>query len=177
MYSVQTQHLQLNDEIVQDIHQSVQTTLSSIFGFQPLPKPHRVEWPASTIGEKVRGDISGFVSLVQDEVEATMIVSFKKEAVFTMVNKAFNKNITQIDSLACSAVGEIANVVYGIVKTNLNKRGFSFKATIPNVVLGQYHSIVSLSSGPTMVLPFTLGDSEFHVLLTLHPDMKISQSA
>lgn len=164
MQALNINKLELDHDTLIEICNGVHSMFSVTFGLTPVAQPHRLER-----GCTVQGDLSGVVTMVQERIEATMIVSFQKEVVFTMLAKAYNIHADSVDNLVISTVGEIANVVHGVVKTNLNRRGFALQPSIPSVVVGQSH-IIGSPTATSLVIPFLIEHGKFHVVLTLNPD-------
>lgn len=158
--------LELNDSLVKEINFGVYSTFTSMFGLKPNPATHFLEQECHA-----RGDVSGIVGLTQDRVEGALIVSFPKETIFQILGKMYKKQFVDIDKSVKAGVGELTNIIFGVVKTNLNKSGYKFKMAIPNVIVGDQHTIAMTNPGTTLVIPFQTESGSFTVLLTLYPEV------
>lgn len=166
MSDKQRQVLELNEGLVKEINFGVYSTFTSMFGLKPAPEKFFVEQEC-----KVNGDVSGVVGLTQDRVEGALIVSFPQQTIFNILGKMYKKEFVEVDKSVRAGVGELTNIVFGVVKTNLNKSGFGFKMAIPNVVVGDQHTVAITNPGTTLVIPFQTESGPFTVLLTLYPEM------
>ena len=64
------------------------------------------------------------------------------------------------DEMVNDAVGELANMIVGSLKSNLVERGLACVLTIPSIVRGSNFSIEATSSTTRRVLCFRCNDSE-----------------
>jgi chemotaxis protein CheX len=165
MAEIQRQPLELNEDLVKEISFGVHSTFTSMFGLRPTPAVHVLENECT-----VKGDISGIIGLYQDHVEGALIVSFPLQTIFAILGKMYKREFTEVDKSVRSGVGELTNIIYGVMKTNLNKSGHGFKMAIPNVIIGSQHAIAATNPGTTLVVPFETDSGSFTVLLTLYPD-------
>ena len=155
--------VELGDRLAKEIDYGVHSTLSKMFGLNPQVGAYKIEEECS-----IQGDVSGLITLTQDKNEGTLIVSFPKATIFGILSKMYRKPFTEINQSVKLGVGELTNIIYGVVKANLNKSGFSFKMAVPNVIIGDQHTILTCDSGPTMVVPFNTELGTFYVLLSFH---------
>jgi len=165
MADKQHQILELNEALVKEINFGVYSTFTSMFGLKPNPEAHFIEGVCLA-----KGDVSGIVGLTQDRVEGALIVSFPSDTIFAILSKMYRKQFTEIDKSVKAGVGELTNIIFGVVKTNLNKNGYGFKMAIPNVIIGDQHTVAITSPGSTLVIPFKTESGTFSVLLTLYPE-------
>lgn len=155
--------VELGDRFAREIDNGVHATLSNMFGLKTTVEKFRIEEECT-----VKGDISGLITLIQDKNEGTLIVSFPKATIFGLLSKMYRKPFAEINQSVKLGVGELTNIIYGVVKSNLNKDGFTLKMAVPNVVIGDQHRILTCDSGPTMVVPFHSEAGPFYVLLSFH---------
>jgi chemotaxis protein CheX len=158
--------LQIGEDLVKEVDQGVIQTFSAMFGLKPVRGAHSFDKES-----EVRGDISGFVGLAQNRVEGVLVVSFPQETIFAMLSKMYQKPFTEVDKSVRSGVGELTNIVFGVMKTNMNKNGFELKMAIPNVVFGDHHSLmVSVKEGKSLSIPYDTEAGRFSVHLTIFPE-------
>ena len=72
--------------------------------------------------------------------------------------------------MAVDAVGELTNMVFGQVKSDLNGRGYQIKLGIPCVVSGMGHFVSHFHRGRYMIVPFRLDGQLFQVYIALHSE-------
>ena len=161
-----------SENLAKEINYGVHTTFSSMFGMKPEPQPIRRE---ETCG--IQSDVTGILSLVQDRNEGTFIVSFPKATIFAMLSKMYRREFTEVDQSVRLGVGELTNIIYGVLKANLNKDGYHFKMAIPNVILGENHTVSSSVAGPVLIMPYATPVGGFTVVMAFHGEAAGAEAA
>jgi chemotaxis protein CheX len=114
-----------------------------------------------------KGEIAGMVGMVAAPLKGTLFISFKKEAIFHIMENMLGEKHTEITRDVSDAVGELTNMIYGAAKTALNQIGYNFEMAIPSVIHGEF-VLAKPSKGDTLVIPFELkNNSVFYVKLTV----------
>ncbi len=159
--------IQLGERLAKEIDVGVNATFVNMFGIKPT-------MGAFEVAEKctVQGDVSGILNLMQEKSEGAFIVTFPKQTIFKILEKMYRKPFTSIDKSVQSGVGELTNIIYAVMKTNLNKDGFQFKMAVPNVVVGENHTVMIDNEGSSMIVPFSTDIGDFSVLITFHEQEK-----
>jgi len=122
------------------------------------------------------GDVSGVIGMVQDELEGTMTLCFTYESMQSLLPKVLGKSVAVTHEMAVDAVGEITNMIFGQVKTDLNRRGYDLKLGIPSVITGRGHFLSHFHRGHYMIVPFHLQGQLFQVHVAVHkavPDQSL----
>jgi chemotaxis protein CheX len=159
----QKPQLVLDERLADIATKSAQKAIESLFNMKV--RPGSVTMRKDYVSQ---GDISGILGMVQESIEATMVLSFKKETVFALLGKLYGRKYDQIENSVKQGVGELTNIVYASMKKELNYKGHSFKMSIPSVVIGTGHSVIAMHEGDSMVIPFTIEDAgEFFMQITL----------
>lgn len=165
MSDKQTQILILNDGLVKEINFGVNSTFTSMFGLRPNADKHFIEEQCLS-----KGHVSGIVGLTQQRVEGALIVCFPRATIFAILGKMYRKEFVEVDKSVKAGVGELTNIIFGVVKTNLNKSGFGFKMAIPNVIVGEQEAVAIANPGSTLVIPFQTASGPFSVSLMIYQD-------
>lgn len=156
--------LELGERVADEIGRGVHDTFFNMINIKPIPGPYHVFRAADV---DVKGDVSGIINATQETLSATLVVSFPKETIFFILEKMFQNKFTEIDQSVKEGVGEFTNIIYCVIKKNLNETGCNFRMAIPTVVIGATHLITAVQCDSTMVVPFTLQAHPFFVSLTL----------
>jgi chemotaxis protein CheX len=114
------------------------------------------------------GDVSGVIGMVQDHLEGTLTISMTFETVRDMLPQVIGNAVLITHEMTVDAVGEITNMIFGQIKTDLNKRGYRLKLGIPSVVTGRGHFISQFHRGRYMIIPFHVDGQLFQVHIALH---------
>jgi chemotaxis protein CheX len=109
-------------------------------------------------------DVSGIIGL-SGKAQGAITLSFSKAMALKIVSHLFGTEITTVGREVADAVGELANIIAGGAKQHLTH--LSLSISLPRVVFGPQHRILSLKNIPTAVVPFTssLGDFVMEVAL------------
>jgi chemotaxis protein CheX len=152
----------LDESLAQVAVKSVQKAMKTLFGVDAHAGATLIQNDFIS-----KGDISGILGMVQQSLEATMIISFQKPVIFFLLSKLYNRNFTDIDKSVRDGVGELTNIIYASVKKELNESGHEFKLAIPNVIIGAEHSIINIHDGKTMVIPFRVETGSFFLEIAM----------
>ncbi len=154
--------LKFDDELAKHLSEGVRITFETMFGLSPQARPYSVEG-----NSRCEGDISGIVSLSQDGIDAVCVITFPSATILYILEKVYKRKFnSHEDSSVIQGVGEIANIINGVVKTKVNERGLRLRMGLPNVVVGKSH-IVMTQPHPSMKIPFQMEGLGFTIVLTL----------
>ena len=148
--------------VLSEVALSVNETLRTMFGIETKALENVIESECFT-----EGDISGLMSIVGDKFGGAIIISFPKQTIFKILEKVYFMEFNEVNESVISGVGELANIIYGLVKTSINKQGDNLQMSLPNVILGNQHVIVGVSNGPVVKIPFNTELGDFSVLVYL----------
>jgi len=110
-----------------------------------------------------RGVISGFIDLAGSDTRVSVAVTFTREAILDIGSRMMNMELKEVDDIIKDLVGEMANMIAGGAKANLQEAGFDFDLTLPSVVVGEGHQVKHSVDGVTLLMPFTIEAGEFYV--------------
>lgn len=161
-----TQELQLalDETLAEEIGRAVVAAMKHTFDATITPGKYEIgKGIVSLIG-----DVSGVIGMVQDELEGTLTLCFNYDTMRALLPKVVGKTVTITHEMAVDAVGEITNMIFGQVKTDLNRRGFALKLGIPSVITGQGHFLSHFHRGNYMIVPFTVNGQLFQVHVAVH---------
>lgn len=113
--------------------------------------------------EKFLGDISGVIGLVSDAFTGSVVISFPEKTFLKIISRMLGEEHTKISKDIEDGAGEITNIIFGQAKVALNERGYGIKTALPSVVAGSDHSILQMTNGPRMVIPFESDAGPFFI--------------
>ncbi len=164
------QRLCLDERLSQEISQAVCSCLQTTFGVSVTPGPFEIgNGMVSLVG-----DVSGVIALVQEELEGTMTLCLTFETVRDILPRVVGPSISVTHEMTVDAVGEITNMIFGQIKTDLNGRGYGLKLGIPSVVTGRGHFVSQFHRGQYMIIPFYLEGQLFQVHIAVYGGEKES---
>jgi chemotaxis protein CheX len=158
--------LALGDQLANDISKAVSDALGLTFGLTVTPGRY-------TIGSgmvQLNGDVSGIVGITQERLEGTFTVCFSIKSMEDIIPRLLGPGIEVTPDVAADAIGEITNMIFGRIKTELNERGYNVRLSLPSVVRGPSHFINHLHEGRYMLMPFDVEGNVFQVHVAIHRD-------
>jgi chemotaxis protein CheX len=106
-------------------------------------------------------NITGVMSMVGKRGNASIALTFSEAAILHIAKKMLPSEITTIDGTVIDLVGELANMVLGGAKSDLEKEGYFFKLSLPTIIFGSDYLIAHKTDAPIIMLPFTMPEGEF----------------
>ena len=116
--------------------------------------------------DTVSHDVSGIIGLT-GQASGSVILSFSNEAALKIVSAFIGMEMKEIDPDVTDAIGELANMVAGGAKAELNKFGFNISVSIPNIIVGGDHRITKPKDVPCISIPFKTEHGDFSVDVSL----------
>jgi chemotaxis protein CheX len=107
-------------------------------------------------------DISGAIGLV-GQIAGTINVNFETDVICKIVSNMLGEQHGELDDQVIDAVGEIANMVAGSAKGEMQAKGMNFNISLPNVTVGAMHSHAFPTGVPVIVIPFNTEQGAFTV--------------
>jgi chemotaxis protein CheX len=101
------------------------------------------------------GDVSSIVGLTGTP-SGSFSISFDTESILKITSRLFHEEITTLDSDVAEAAGELANMISGQARKAIEEKGDLCEGAIPTVVAGEGHSLMHITDGPKIAVPFTL---------------------
>ncbi len=167
------QPLHLDALLAQDISNAVISAFQTTFSVEVTAGPPEIKRGMVSLV----GDVSGVIALVQEGLEGTMTLCLTFETVRDILPRIVGNAISVTHEMTTDAVGELTNMIFGQVKTELNSRGYGLKLGIPSVVTGRGHFVSQFHRGPYMILPFYLDGQLFQVHIALYDNKEDSALA
>lgn len=99
--------------------------------------------------------ISGVIGLSGKAV-GTVVINLSEEVALKAASAMLMTEMTSLDDDVLDAVGELANMVAGQAKAELEE--YELNVSLPNVITGDNHEIRFPSNASTIVVPF---DTDF----------------
>jgi CheY-specific phosphatase CheX len=157
-------HLTLDEAMVKIIDKAVVETFSSFMGFTPvLQQSEKCDKALSD-----RYEISGIIAFIQESIEGTLAIRFRQESILKLLSRIYGEELSVLDNRVIGGVAELANVIHGIAKEDLNLQGYHYQMCLPVVIIGDNHSVVSALSGQKLIMKYDLDGEQAIIELVLH---------
>jgi chemotaxis protein CheX len=110
--------------------------------------------------EGVTHDVSGIIGLSGD-VEGAVVVSFPRLSAMKIASAFAGVTLTENDADFPDAIGELANMIAGNAKKDLD--GLHVLISVPSVVVGSGHQVMNTRILPRLIIPCTCPMGSFVV--------------
>lgn len=100
------------------------------------------------------GDISGIISITSETFCGTLAISLSEVIFCKIASNMLGEDIKAIDEQNVDLVGELANMILGQSKIQLQQLGYSIQMALPSCVWGKDHKIKHFGAGICIVIPF-----------------------
>ena len=156
--------LALGDQLAKDFLVAVSDAFTKTFGIEVRAGHYEIgEGP-----QNLTGDVSGVVGFVQEKLEGTLTVCFQIKTIKQVLPRVLGDDVEITQAVAMDAVGEITNMIFGQIKTELNQRGHHVRFGMPSVISGSGHFISQMHQGRYMIMNFEIEGSAFQIHIALH---------
>ena len=150
----------MNVNFINPVLGSMLNVLSTMAHIEPkVGTPRRKEKNDIVHGK----NITGVMSMIGSNGNASIALTFSEAAILHIAKKMLPGEITTIDGTVIDLVGELANMVLGGAKSDLEKEGYIFKLSLPTIIFGCDYLIAHKTNAPIIMLPFTMPEGEFIV--------------
>ena len=109
------------------------------------------------------GVVTGIMTMSSDESRASIALTFTESAILSIASKMLPENHTSVNGIAGDLVGELANIVMGDAKRQLEENELIFQMSLPIIIIGREHLIAHKANAPVIRVPFSTQAGEFCV--------------
>lgn len=117
---------------------------------------------ALSVEKGVRFDLSGVIGL-SGMAQGTVALSFPRITALKVASAFTGTRVLALDDTATDAIGELANIVAGAAKPDLNQ--YKIQISLPTVLVGDGHELAGPSDIIPMVVPFACAQGNFHLVV------------
>ncbi len=121
--------------------------------------------PLATVGP-LKQSITGMVGLAGTH-KGVLAVHFPKQVALDVTSSFLGMEVDQINDDVQDAIGEIANMLGGNLKTILSDRGKDINLSLPSTIYGDEYAFSSQAEVDQVILPFQAPSGVFYVEVEL----------
>lgn len=92
-----------------------------------------------------------------------LAIHIPKSTALVITSSFLMMEVSEVDEDVKDAIGELANMVAGSIKSDLTEKGQDFKLSIPSVICGAEYEIDCLIDSDGVCIPFSIDGGEFLV--------------
>lgn len=145
----------------QEISDSTQEIFSSMVMLDVSPGE-----PFKRSDNKLVKSISGIIGLA-GSVKGMLAIHLPDKAALAITTAFLGMDVEEIDEDVCDAVGELANMLGGSMKTVLDPGGSNVQLSMPSAVHGEEYAVDCLADAVSVTVPFAFNGQTFMVELQL----------
>lgn len=145
-------------QFVNPVIAAVLNVLKMMARIEPKPgTPKKKDRNAPVQGKNV----TGLISMVGNKASASIALTFTENAILHIAKNMLPTAPSQIDGVVIDLAGELANMVLGSAKTELDNKGFTLQLSLPTIIMGTDYLIAHKTKAPIITLPFTMPEGDF----------------
>ncbi|MBE9486417.1 MAG: chemotaxis protein CheX [Chloroflexi bacterium] len=145
----------------QNIINSTQEIFSSMIMLDVTPGE-----PFSREREILQDSISGIIGLA-GTTKGLLAIHLPKPVALAVTTAFLGMDVEEIDEDVCDAIGELANMLGGSLKSTLDPKGSDIKLSMPSAIHGEEYSVDCLANTENVTVPFALEGETFLVELQI----------
>lgn len=119
--------------------------------------------------DKLTNSISGIIGLA-GSTRGMLAVHMANAAALAVTSAFLGTVVEEIDDDVRDAIGELANMLAGSIKSILDPNGSDIKLSMPSAIYGEDYSVDCLAGAQAVTVPFTCDGLVFLVELQLRND-------
>ncbi len=110
--------------------------------------------------DRATGDVSTIVGMTGPST-GTFSLSFDETCILQIATNVFGEEVTKIDRDVTDIAGELANMISGQARRELEGLGLILDGAIPSIFTGKNHTIYHMTDGPKIAIPFIVEKGSF----------------
>ncbi len=146
------------------IAESTQEIFSSMIMLEVTPGA-----PYQRDKSKLTDSISGIIGLAGN-IKGMLAIHLPTELALAVTTAFLGMEVEEIDDDVRDAIGELANMLGGNLKSALDPKGSEIKLSMPSTVSGEEYSIDCIADADEITVPFSLEGKTFLVELQIAPE-------
>lgn len=150
----------MNVNFINPVLRSMLNVLSTMAHIEPKVGVPALKAKNTTVQGK---NITGVMNMVGRKGNASIAITFSEASILHIARKMLPVEINSMDGNVIDLVGELANMVLGGAKSELETGGYFFSLSLPTIILGTDYLIAHKAKAPIITLPFTMPEGEFIV--------------
>lgn len=108
---------------------------------------------------------------VSGNLQGNVLYGFSNGSAYEVVSVMMGENVTELDEIALSALGEIANMITGNASTILSSQGYTCDIS-PPVIVEPAGSRFTTTGGQAILVRFSSDLGELNIRIALHEARK-----
>ena len=145
----------------QDIADATQEIFSSMVMLEVTPGE-----PFKRTESQLVNSISGIIGLA-GTTKGMLAIHLPDKAALAITTAFLGMDVKEIDEDVCDAVGELANMLGGSIKTIIDPGGSEVQLSMPSAIHGEEYAVDCLAGAEAVTVPFAFNGQTFMVELQI----------
>jgi chemotaxis protein CheX len=125
----------------------------------------------------IKSHVSSLLHISGDRFKGAFLMSFPPETLLSLSKQLFEHSHQQVNAEVADMAGEMMNIVWGQTKVKLAANKYLFHTSVPTVFVGNSSSNISMSDGPTLIVPFQTDFGSFNLIFFMAAEPKRANAA
>ncbi|SHI98613.1 chemotaxis protein CheX [Malonomonas rubra DSM 5091] len=117
-------------------------------------------------GEALIDSVTGMINLAGSH-SGLLAIHLPTQAALEVSGSFLDLEIEELDDDVLDSIGELANMLAGNIKAELDPTGSSIQLSIPTTMHGDQYNIERIAGTSSLCVPFYLDDGDFVIELQL----------
>jgi chemotaxis protein CheX len=148
----------------QHISESTQEIFSSMIMLEVKPGE-----PFNRNKSMLKDSISGIIGLAGN-TKGLLAIHLPTSVALAVTTAFLGMDVAEIDEDVRDAIGELANMLGGSIKSAIDPKGSEIQLSMPSSISGEEYSIDCIADAEEITVPFELDGATFLVELQIAPD-------
>jgi CheY-specific phosphatase CheX len=148
-------------DVIEICSQAIQEALLGHTRIVALPKKSIMNNDADKMDKKIKVagiSIVGILGIEGNGVNGTFFLGFPEETFLKIYGNMLEENPTEISNENKDLAGELLNIAFGILSSQLFKIGYALEASLPKVVMGpELVDLMKNIGQDSLTIPFKIG--------------------
>lgn len=144
-----------------DLAKCISDATQEIFQSMLMSEAHPSE-PLPNRSNKFKDSVSGLVGLAGN-YRGMLAIHVPNAVAMSITSKFLFVDVDEINDDVKDAIGELANMLAGSVKSMLTETGTGLKLAIPSAISGTEYEVECLAESEGAIIPFRIDEGEFLV--------------
>jgi chemotaxis protein CheX len=116
--------------------------------------------PYKRMDLSLKNSISGIIGMA-GSIKGLLAIHLPNQTALEVTTAFLGMDVENIDDDVRDAIGELANMLGGSLKSALDPKGSDIKLSMPSTICGEEYSIESISNADVVTVPFELEGNTF----------------
>lgn len=149
----------------EELTEKIIASTVEIFTGMVMMEVEAVDESIDKLGQ-IKNSITGMVGLAGTH-RGVLAVHLPNNVAMAITSSFLGMEITEVNEDVQDAIGEIANMLGGDLKTFLSDKGKDIQLSLPSTIAGEEYTFMSQADADVVIVPFAAPEGKFFVEVEL----------